>query len=367
MRIMTAQTTGHANGSPQPRYSAADLLSFATALFHAAGLPPDRAAIVAEVLVEGDLMGHTTHGLQLASRHLDAIKTGVVVSKGDPQTLADSGATLTWDGCWLPGTWLVRMAMAAAFDRIVRHPVTTVVIRRCGHIGCLAAYPRLAAEKNLMLLLMSSDPAVRNVAPYGAVEGRYTPNPIAAGWPTDGDPVIVDTCPSTTTAGMVGRLSRAGERFPGPWLIDGSGQPSDDPAVAGGTGHGAIMPLGGIDLGHKGFALGLMVEALTSALAGFGRADGVDQDGASVFLQIINPDAFAGIDAFRRETTWLAQSCQTAAPRPGQAPVRMPGARGLALRKTQLRDGVALHPETFPALEVWAARLGVKSPSPIVG
>ena len=350
---------------PEPRYSVADLSTFAASLFRAVGLRPDRAAIVAEVLVEGDLMGHSTHGLQLAPRHLDAIRTGVVAREGEPHIIADSGAALTWDGCWLPGPWLVRMAMSAAFDRISHHPVVTVVIRRSGHIGCLAAYPRLAVEKNLMMLLMSSDSSVRNVAPFGAVEGRYTPNPIAAGWPTDADPVILDTCPSTTTTGMIRRMSHTGQRFPGPWLIDSTGQPSDDPAVASGTGGGAILPLGGIDLGHKGFALGLMVEALTAALCGFGRADGIEQDGAAVFLQMIDPNAFGGLDAFRRETAWLAESCRTATPRPGGDPVRMPGARGLALRKSQLQDGVVLHPDTRATLDTCAREARIPFPSPI--
>ena len=62
------------------RFAASNLLDFATALFCAAGLAPDRAAIVAEILVEGDLIGHSTHGLQLVPRHLEAINKGVTKS-----------------------------------------------------------------------------------------------------------------------------------------------------------------------------------------------------------------------------------------------------------------------------------------------
>ena len=48
-----------------PRYSASDLVGYATALLRAEGLEDAKAPVVAEILVEADLMGHTTHGLHL--------------------------------------------------------------------------------------------------------------------------------------------------------------------------------------------------------------------------------------------------------------------------------------------------------------
>jgi L-lactate dehydrogenase len=117
-----------------------------------------------------------------------------------------------------------------------------------------------------------------------------------------------------------------------------------------------------VDLGHKGFGLGLLVEALTSALAGYGRADGERRWGASVFVQLIDPAAFAGREAFVRETGWLAEACRTAPVKPGAPPVRMPGERALRLREQRLAEGVVLHGEIMPALEPWAKKLGVALP-----
>ena len=47
--------------SQPPRYRHADLVAFAARLFRAAGLDGDKPGLVAELLVEADLMGHTTH------------------------------------------------------------------------------------------------------------------------------------------------------------------------------------------------------------------------------------------------------------------------------------------------------------------
>jgi len=46
-------------------YAYRNLLDFACLLLEKAGLANDRATVVAEILLEGDLMGHTAHGLQL--------------------------------------------------------------------------------------------------------------------------------------------------------------------------------------------------------------------------------------------------------------------------------------------------------------
>ena len=55
------------------RYDAIGLATFASHLLVAAGMTLPRATVVARILVEGDLMGHTTHGLQLMGPYLKSI------------------------------------------------------------------------------------------------------------------------------------------------------------------------------------------------------------------------------------------------------------------------------------------------------
>ena len=58
------------------RYDVGELTWFATALFTKAGLAQDRALCVAQLLIEADLLGHTTHGLALAPGYLKELGTG---------------------------------------------------------------------------------------------------------------------------------------------------------------------------------------------------------------------------------------------------------------------------------------------------
>ena len=343
------------------RYNPEDLSALATTLLTVSGLDPTRAAIVADTLLEGELLGFSTHGMQLLPLHLKAIDNGDTAKSGDPLVVSDYGSAMTWDGNWLPGPVLVRSALDAAYDRMNTHPAVTIAIRRAGHIGCLATYAQAAAQRGYFLIISSSDPTVATVAPHGGIEGRMTPNPIAAGWPTDTIPVVIDTCPSMATNGMVNRYAKAGERCPGEWLIDAGGNATTDPNAL--TSGGAILPVGGIELGHKGFALGLLVEALTSGLSGAGRSNPEPHWGASVFIMVMNPELFGGAAKFKQEAQWLGDSCRSSKPRPGGR-VRMPGERSHSARQDALHNGITLHPQTLPAIAPWAEKMGVQMPKP---
>ena len=160
----------------------------------------------------------------------------------------------------------------------------------------------------------------------------FTPDPIAVGIPTEGDPILIDTSASITTNGMSARLRAEGRRFPTPGC---STPPATRPTTRrcwSADPPGTILPAGGLDHGHKGYGLALMVEALTMGLGGFGRAEPGEGWGASVFVQVLDPDAFAGAAAFRRQTGWIADACRASAPRPGVERVRLPGEAALARR-----------------------------------
>lgn len=347
------------------RYPAPALITFATDLLGQVGLEAEKAATVATILVEGDLLGHTTHGLALLPHYLAEIERGGMAKSGEPLTVADLPAGVTWDGRRLPGPWLVVRALDLAVARARQHGTCTVVIRRSHHIACLAAYLRRATAEGMMVILTCSDPSVCSVAPFGGRREVFTPNPIAAAWPTDGDPVIIDVSMSITTNGLTKRLQQEGRRFPGQWALDASGQPTDDPGALFSDPPGTLLPMGGMDHGHKGYALALLVEALTGGLAGHGRADPKEGWGASVFLQVINPAAFGGNEEFRRQTAQVAAECRATPPRAGFDRVRLPGENGLRRRAKQLAGDVELHPSILPALRPWAEKLGVAYPSEI--
>jgi L-lactate dehydrogenase len=351
------------NAATQRRFPPSALVRFAQALLARAGLSPALADDVAAILVEGDLLGHSTHGLQLLAPYLRELDNGTMTKSGKPAVVSKHAAGELWDGRRLPGPAVVLEAMRRAAELARDAGTGTIVIRRSHHIACLAAYLRRATDHGLMAILSCSDPAVCSVAPFNAITPVFTPNPIAAGIPTSGDPILLDLSASLTTNGMTARLHKEGRRLPHPWIQDHAGNATDDPGVLFTEPKGTLLPTGGLDAGHKGFALALLIEALTAGLTGHGRADPAEGWGATVYLQVLDPEAFGGRDAFVRQMDWLAAACRSATPRPGAESVRLPGERGLALERRQRAEGIALYPGILESLVPWAERLGVELPA----
>lgn len=346
-----------------PRYRSEQLRDFARTLLERTGARADIARDVADILLDADLLGHTTHGLGLLDPYLDEIEKGNMAKSGEPKVLRAKPAAQTWDGQRLPGPWLTLRALEAAAAMARACGTGTVVVKHSHHIACLAAYLKRATDAGHVAIIESSDPTVLAVAPHGGITPFITPNPIAAGLPTSGDPILIDVSTSITSMGYAKQEMLAGRKLPGDWLIDHEGTPTDDPAALFNEPKGALLPLGGVDAGHKGFGLGLLIEAMTGGFAGYGRADPPAGWGGTIFVQVFDPEAFGGLAAFKRQMDFLVDSARGAAVRPGSDRVRLPGERGMQRYREQLANGVALYPSILPSLARWAEKFGVAAPS----
>jgi LDH2 family malate/lactate/ureidoglycolate dehydrogenase len=339
------------------------LADFGAALLAASGMTLEPAQVVARLLVTADAMGHTTHGLAQLPDYAAELASGGMAGAGAPQVVSDRGAAVVWDGGRLSGVWLTEQALALAIDRARTHGLAAVAIRKAHHIACLAAFLPAAIEAGMMAIIASSDPSEAVVAPAGGRTGVFTPDPIAVAIPTGGAPILIDMSASITTMGMSARLRRAGGRFPDAWALSANGAPTDDPGALAADPPGVLLPTGGLDHGHKGYGLALMVEALTQGLAGHGRADGATQWGASVFVQAIDPAAFGGLAAFQRQAAHLAAQCLASAPIDPASPVRLPGDRALAGLARAQAEGLELRADVWVELVALATQLGIGLPA----
>ncbi|NML46167.1 Ldh family oxidoreductase [Ramlibacter sp. G-1-2-2] len=330
----------------------------ATELLQAAGLEAEMAQATARRLVEGDLLGHNSHGLRMLPVYLERLGDGRIAREGRIEVLADHGASFSWSTNRLPGAWAMERLLEEAMQRVKSHPVVTATLANCSHVGALQAYLEAPARRGLLATLMVTDPGVASVAPPGGIDPVTTSNPIAACIPTEGEPLLIDTSTSLVSNGAIANHAAAGRKLPGNWVVDNQGQPSDDPQALSAKPPGTIMPLGGEDFGYKGFAFGLLVEAYALALAGYGRELPRQRGAQGVFLQLIEPNAFGhGKQAFLASTSALVGQCHASRPAPG-ASIRLPGERALARKASQLRDGLDIADDVRTQLDAWAQRLG---------
>jgi LDH2 family malate/lactate/ureidoglycolate dehydrogenase len=338
------------------------VLAFAKALLVKAGMPDDKADAVASILVEGELLGRSTHGLALLAPYLKELAAGAMTLDGDPTVISDFGACLTWDGRKLPGPWLVCKALDEAMDRAARFGIGAVAIQRSHHAASLGAYLKAATERGFLGFITLTDPAFSSVAPFGGTKPVLTSNPFAFGAPTRATPIIVDVSTSMVTNGMVAKMKREARKFEEPWLLDAQGEPSTDPNVIFADPPGTVLPLGGLEAGHKGYGLGMMIEILSGCLSGYGRAEPSAGWSAAVFVMAIDPAVFGGHDAYMKQVTWLVDACHQSPPRPGFERVLLPGEASTKRRERQQNEGMRIDAATLQALQPWMKKLGVAPP-----
>lgn len=347
------------------RFDRTHLLTLAADLLHSGGLATEKADTVAELLIRTDEIGVTTHGLSMVSYYLPELASGNMTRDGQHDIVSDKGIAQVWDGNYLPGHWVMTHALESCMDRAAEHGMAAMAIRRSHHIGCLSTLTRIAALKGYVCYIATSDPSGKWVAPYGGTEPLLTPNPWAIGYPGGDHPVLIDTCASITTVSKVREHINNGTEFAHPWMLDAEGRATTDPTVVNATPKGSILPVGGMDHGHKGFAMGLMVEMLTQGLAGHGRVESPTRWGANVFLQVLDPAAFDGAEPFTAQVDHLNTACRASTPIPGRGPVRIPGDRAARARAESTASGVALPEEVLVRIRACATDAGLSFPEPL--
>ena len=139
---------------PQARFDVGDLVAFAAALFRGAGADDDKASVVAALLAEADLMGHTTHGLQLGAPYLRALQDGKMLGQGEPGIVTDSPAAVVWDGRYLPGVWLAaRTGLTSHVPDVRQKRIALVHAVTAAMAPVHAAFQSLWQEAELLNLL----------------------------------------------------------------------------------------------------------------------------------------------------------------------------------------------------------------------
>lgn len=233
-------------------------IEFAAALLEKVGVPGANAARTARAIVASDAWGNASHGLMRLPFYLKRIEFGGVDAQATLRTISQRGAVLALDGQDGLGHWQLWEAAEIGVQRAKEFGISLVSVKNSSHCGALGVYLYPALDAGQIALIFTNGPAV--MPAVGGNSPLLSTSPIAAGIPAK-DAMIIDLSTSTVARGKIAAAAKSGAEIPVGWAVDSEGNPITDAKAAL---HGMLAPLGGA----KGFALGLMVEALSAGLSG---------------------------------------------------------------------------------------------------
>lgn len=243
-----------------------ELERFSTRLLTEVGAPEDIASEVAESLVLSDLRGHNSHGTRRIPSYAQHVREGrddgYTVDPAARSEIVSEGSTYALvDGRNGFGQVSGREAVDVAVEKASEHGVSMVGIRDATHLGRIGEWSERAAADDMLFAAYVYNHG-RLVAPPGSAHRRYSTNPISYGIPTFDAldfPIMLDIATSQIAGGKTGEFQARSEPLSEDWTVTHDGGSVTDAGTFR-DGEGALLPLGGLGSGYKGFGLAMVAE-----------------------------------------------------------------------------------------------------------
>ena len=347
-------------------FQSEQLIKLVKDIFVACEVPGDEALIVAENLVETNLLGLDSHGIIRLPQYVNAILNGTgdgAITPGGRITIEkETEATALVDADYNFGQVAGVRAVEIAMIKAKKCGVSCVLVQRCNHAGRLGAFTEQVANAGMVALATCNSPIYGHwVAPFGGREGRLATNPFSFAAPTNADPIVLDMSTSAISEGKVRLLYNSGQQVPPGCIADPLGIETTDPNKFYGDTKGTIKPFGG-SAGYKGTGLGLMVEILSGTLKGDLVTDETLIGNGLCFI-VIDPSSFGSGRQFRHLANELIKYIKSCPPAEGSAGVSVPGELDFNVKRKRLKSGITIDENTWGEITEIAKKLKVSIPS----
>jgi uncharacterized oxidoreductase len=330
-----------------------------TQIFMGCGSPPDEAAVIADDLVESNLLGYDSHGIIRCETYVEFVVGKKVVPGAPIRVMKETPTTATVD-CGLNfGQVTATKMVDLACEKAAKSGMAYIVCQNGTHVGRLGSYVQKVAERGMLGIATSNNRKIGHVvAPWGGREGRLGTNPFAYAAPTNGWPVVLDMSTCMIAEGKVYLAMQEGKSVPPGCVQDADGKPTTDPNVYFGPPHGTVLTLGAPGFGYKGFGLSMLMEIMGGIMAG---QDGTEhQSGFNSFSVIaIDPEFYCGREVFRELVDRFAAYQMSSAPAPGFKEVVVPGVYDFRLKEKRLAEGIPVDDQVWKMVVESGQRIGV--------
>jgi uncharacterized oxidoreductase len=312
-------------------------------IFKAQGTNELDSEFLVETLVEANLAGHDSHGVQYYPRYSERIQQGFIKVENEPKIVKETSNTALIDGNWTFGQKTAMMLTEIVTKKAKENMVAAAGAYNCNHIGRIGYYTSWAAKHDIItnFYVNVGHPSVSVFNGQGKTFGT---NPYSISVPTDGEiPFLVDYATSVVAAGKITVAKYNMEKIPKHWIRDKYGRITDDPFDL--SEGGWLLPFGD----YKGYGLQLACEILGAVLTGSRTGFDENQEPPApngIFMIGLNPEAFVGIKEFKKNTETLLNEIKNVRAEPGKK-VQVPGEPERNTKIKRIEQGIPLPTETW--------------------
>ena len=345
---------------------AVELKTFAAAAAARAGIPETEATILADTLVEADLRGVDSHGIQLLAPIIRMIGEGNMNPRPSFTTVKETPLTAVLDGDNGIGNLVCAKAAALAIGKASCAGVGIVTARKSTHCGALAYYPMMALQHDMIGFMTVNGPPL--IPPYGGITRLLSTNPYAAAIPAGTElPVVVDMAVTVAARTKIRLKAKLGEKIPLGWALDRYSQPTEDATEA--LHHGFLNWMGGA----KGYSMAVLANILSGVLSGctFGPQNYPPYDitadygsqlvRQSQFIMVLNISYFIPLDEFKSRMDAMIQETRTSQPAKGFDRVYLPGEPEFERKAQRLKTGIPVSHPVWQDLQRLRQNLGIST------
>ena len=329
-------------------FSAEILRDYCKNVLTASGVDEGCAQAVAEVLVDADLTGMSTHGVSRLSIYTERMKKGLVAKGNEIKILKEGPSTLTIDAGNTFGAMVTDFAMERCISKAKETGACFATVKNSNHFGAAAYYARKATSQGMIAFICAN--LTPKIAPFGSSEPYMGTDPVCIAVPSADDPIILDMALSTVALGKLILAQKLGKEIPLGWALDKDGKPTTDPAAGRA---GSLLPIGGA----KGSGIALMVEVLSGILSGAGTAPHLHDlyafdapQGVGHFLGVLDVAHFIDADEFRRGVSAMVTEVKSLKKAEGFDEILMPGELEMNRSKVNREKGIELPDEVYQEL-----------------
>ena len=223
-------------------------------------LTSKHAKISADIIINAELVGASSHGLSRLKMYIDRIKRKVINSSPKIKIKKISNSISLVDADNSIGFVGADLGIKQAIKNAQSSGIGMVAVKNSGHYGLSSFYANQAIKKNMIVFCFTNAPPA--LAPYGAKKILFGTNPICFGSPSGTKiPFILDTSVSIINRGKIRLAAKLGKKIPLNAALNKFGKPT---IVAKEAIEGVQLPIAGF----KGSGLAWMVDILSGVLTG---------------------------------------------------------------------------------------------------